>query len=168
MPQILIADKTTLDSVNTKVGATGDAANASGSIFARLAEILTNRLTAARAAFLDVAISSRAPASTALSTATWTAARASYLDQIPTINTKAGIKSLQRGLAAVSGSSSIDITIATVDTTKTVVSLLSSGNVGTGYIFSLQLLNATTLRIVISPSSFSAGNLSWQVIEYNG
>ncbi|HBV95628.1 MAG: hypothetical protein JL50_10065 [Peptococcaceae bacterium BICA1-7] len=82
MPQLPIADKTTLDLVNTKVGATGDAANALGSIFARLAEILTNRLTAARAAFLDVAVSSRAPASTALSTATWTAARATNLDKL--------------------------------------------------------------------------------------
>lgn len=87
MPDIGIADKTTLDAVNTKMGATGDAANASGSIFARLAEMLTNRLTAARAAFLDAAISSRAPSSTALSTATWTAARAANLDNIEIVHT---------------------------------------------------------------------------------
>jgi hypothetical protein len=80
--KLFVADKPTLDSVNAKVGATGDAANASGSIFARLAELLTNRLTAARAAFLDAAISSRAPSGTALSTATWTAARAGYLDEL--------------------------------------------------------------------------------------
>jgi hypothetical protein len=86
MPSIGIADKTTLDSVNTKVGATGDAANASGSIFARLAEMLTNRLTAARAAFLDVAISSRAAAATALSNAQWTNTRAGYLDDIPKVS----------------------------------------------------------------------------------
>ncbi len=35
------------------LGTTGDAANASGSIFARLAELLINRLTLARAAYLD-------------------------------------------------------------------------------------------------------------------
>jgi hypothetical protein len=85
MPEIQIADKPTLDSVNTKVGATGDAANAAGSIFARLAEMLTNRLTAARAAFLDAAISTRAAAATALSTAQWTNTRAGYLDQIPNL-----------------------------------------------------------------------------------
>lgn len=42
---------------------------------------LLDRLTAARAAYLDAAISSRAPSSTALSTATWTGTKAGYLDQ---------------------------------------------------------------------------------------
>lgn len=43
--------------------------------------LLTN-YTAVRAAYLDVAISSRAPASTALSTTVWTAARAAALDAL--------------------------------------------------------------------------------------
>lgn len=44
--------------------------------------VLLTRLTAARAAFLDAAISSRAAASTALSTATWTSGRATNLDNL--------------------------------------------------------------------------------------
>jgi len=61
------------------VGNLNDAANASGSVLARLAELLTNRLTAARAGYLDrldAAISSRA------SGADYTAARAAKLDYL--------------------------------------------------------------------------------------
>ncbi len=42
-----------VDTLETNLGTTGDAANAAGTVLARLAELLTNRLTAARAAKLD-------------------------------------------------------------------------------------------------------------------
>lgn len=48
------------DTLEANLGTTADAANAAGTVLARLAELLTNRLTAGRAAFLDAAISSRA------------------------------------------------------------------------------------------------------------
>lgn len=95
-----------VDALESNLGTTGDVANASGTVLARLAELLTNRLTAARAGYLDAAISSRAaaadytaaraarldyindyisnraPASTALSTADYTVARAAKLDNL--------------------------------------------------------------------------------------
>lgn len=51
-----------VDTLESNLGTTGDAANASGTVLARLAELLTNRLTAARAGYLDATISSRAAA----------------------------------------------------------------------------------------------------------
>ncbi len=47
----LIADY--VDTLESNLGTTGDAANAAGTVLARLAELLTNRLTAARAGYLD-------------------------------------------------------------------------------------------------------------------
>lgn len=47
-----------VDTLESNLGTTGDAADAAGSVNAKLAELLTNRLTAARAAYLDAAISS--------------------------------------------------------------------------------------------------------------
>lgn len=44
---------------------------------------LLNRWTQAKADFIDAAVSSRAPSSTALSSQIWTTLRAAYLDQIP-------------------------------------------------------------------------------------
>lgn len=70
MPALPIADKSTLDAVLAYV------------------DELEARLTAARAGKLDnldALISSRAPASTALTNAIWTAARAGKLDLIDTI-----------------------------------------------------------------------------------
>lgn len=66
------------------LGTLNDSASANGTTFARLTELL-GRITTARSAKidnLDASISSRAPASTALSTATWTAARAALLDRL--------------------------------------------------------------------------------------
>lgn len=42
-----------VDALESNLGTTGDAANANGTVLARLAELLNNRLTAARAAKLD-------------------------------------------------------------------------------------------------------------------
>lgn len=87
MPNLSIADKATLDAINTKAGTNTDGAGTT-TIFARLKQIydyLTGNLSSTRAAKidnLDVTISSRAPASTALSTATWTATRAAKLDSL--------------------------------------------------------------------------------------
>lgn len=86
-----------VDTLESNLGTTADAANASGTVLARLAELLTNRLTAARAGYLDrldTTISSRAAA------ADYTAARAAKLDGItpwqskqPRFNLGVGTKS---------------------------------------------------------------------------
>lgn len=90
MAKEYLADKPTLDEVNSKVGTTGDAASGT-SLFAKVNNLLNTLAnhaaawTSARAAKmdnLDAAISSRAPASTALSTAQWTNTRAGYLDKL--------------------------------------------------------------------------------------
>lgn len=69
---------------------------------------LLERITATRAGYLDAAISSRAAAATALSTATWTNARAAKLDQIgaiiPTTNGLKGRPVSNSGLLASVGS----------------------------------------------------------------
>ena len=55
-------------------------------------QTLLDRLTAVRAAFLDAAISTRAAASTALTNATWTDARAAKLDNLDAAVSSAGSK----------------------------------------------------------------------------
>lgn len=87
---------------------------------------LIDRLTSTRAANLDnldAAISTRAAASTALSTATWTATKAGYLDMA--ISGVARIKSIQQvnssaSTGVSSGTWSGSITVTTVDVTKTI------------------------------------------------
>ncbi len=88
--KLFVADKQTLDTVNTKVGENTNAAGTT-TLFARLKQIydyLTGNLSSTRVAKidnLDATISSRAAASTALSSATWTSARAANLDKIQAI-----------------------------------------------------------------------------------
>jgi hypothetical protein len=68
-----------VNALQSNIGTTSDAANASGSVLARLAELLVNRLTSARAGNLDrldATISSRA------SGTDYTAARAAKLDNL--------------------------------------------------------------------------------------
>lgn len=60
-----------VDTLETVVGTTGDAANASGTVLARLAELLTNRLTAARATKMDnISATTVVRGSTSLDTST--------------------------------------------------------------------------------------------------
>ena len=157
MAKKYLADKPTLDEVNSKVGTTGDAASGT-SLFAKVNNLLNTLAnhaaawTSARAAKmdnLDAAISSRAPASTALSTAQWTNTRAGYLDNI---NTKANnldsrltaaragyldklnsgvavssltgkiVKSIQRGTVIIGiGKTEATATISYVDVNKAIV-----------------------------------------------
>lgn len=150
MSREYLADKQTLDTVNEKMGDAGGS-----SIFAKLNSIIGTIAdhiaiwTAAKAENLDTTVSSRAPASTALSTAQWTSTRAGYLDNINTkannldsrlTATRAGyldklnsgvtvnslsdkiIKSVQRGTIAISeGKKEATITISSVDINKAIV-----------------------------------------------
>lgn len=150
MSREYLADKQTLDTVNEKMGDAGGS-----SIFAKLNSIIGTIAdhiaiwTAAKAENLDTTVSSRAPASTALSTAQWTSTRAGYLDNINTkannldsrlTATRAGyldklnsgvtvnslsdkiIKSVQRGTIAISeGKKEATITISSVNINKAIV-----------------------------------------------
>lgn len=135
---------------------------------------LIDRLTATRASNLDnidAAVTTRAPASTALSTSTWTGTRAGYLDTIPTLPT--GVcKNVQTGYASSSASGGsgedsgyLDITITSVATTKTFV-LLHTTLVSQNYRYSGRLTSSTNLRISTSGGSGSTVAVRWYVIEF--
>jgi len=81
------------ENIDGKIGEITDAAASSGSIFSLLKYIVarfTGFWTDARAGNLDAAISTRAPASTALDTAQWTNARAAMIDNIGAVNATGG------------------------------------------------------------------------------
>lgn len=97
--------------------------------------------TTARAAKLDnldAAISTRAPASTALSTATWTATRAGKIDNLDVAvssRLSSAIKSVQyvtlSSIAYSSGNISGTKTISSVNTSKTILIPMLRGNTDT-------------------------------------
>jgi hypothetical protein len=118
---------------------------------------------------LDVAVSSRAPANTALSTAQWTNARAALLDTLNVSGTGVKINvSVQRGTYQASGVYEWNnITISPVVLTRTTVNLLVSENVYS--IARIRLLNSTTLQISGGPAGpADTGNRSfpWEVISF--
>lgn len=126
---------------------------------------LLDRLTADRAGYLDrldATVSSRAPASTALSSATWTGPRAAKLDEI-------GIKSIQRGTIVVSAggtsTGSNTATISAVATGKAVPLFLGmtveSGVPDMTPIGRVELTNATTVTALLS--NLGTGTISFRV-----
>ena len=148
----------------------GDAGGSS--IFAKLNNIIgaiadhVAIWTAAKAGNLDTTVSSRAPASTALSTAQWTNTRAGYLDKLNsgvTVGALTGkqIKSVQRGIAGPPNSGSFgatgNIAVATVDMTKSIV-LCSGGE--TAY---ARLTSATNIEYCTNSTNRS---MAWQLIEF--
>lgn len=153
-----------------------------------IADHLTTNWTAGRAAKLDLLTVAPAPASTALTNATWTDTRAGKLDSV--IQTSV-IQSIQTGRAAggVTGSTVediayINVTISSVNTAKCVVLTEGVGWNQTGYpsnspatmTCSARLTSATNLRISlqgdISAEQTARGgtlqNISgrWTVIEF--
>lgn len=174
MSREYLADKPTLDEVNEKIGDAGGS-----SIFAKLNSIISAIAdyvaiwTAAKAGNLDTTVSSRAPASTALSTAQWTNTRAGYLDKLNSgvvVSSLTGkiIKSIQKGVATTAQHSTdeLNVTITSVDVNKSVV-IVTSGQTG-GYDYyggTAYLKNSTTLTV---KNTQAYGNIQfrWQVIEF--
>ena len=178
----------------SNVGVTGDTGGtaSAGSLMAKSNAILTwftGTWTAARAAFLDVAVSSRAAASTALSNATWTNARASYLDKLNAgmLTANSAVRSVQRGnvfsgsFFSPGGGLPIQATVSinAVSPTKCFVSLYGSAYVsGTSSINNIPRLisltsNVLTIGIADANTFASAtsplpGNyaVSWEVVEF--
>lgn len=143
---------------------------------------LLDRLTATRAAlldYLDATISSRAPASTAVSNANYTAGRAALLDALGTgVPIKA--KSIQRLASSISldgAGTGIDYrykdqTVTEVDPAKTLVTVRGVGYASTasGYVaieVLARLINGTTLRVSCpDPSPLTwAGPLVYVTVE---
>jgi len=136
------------DTLETNLGTTADVANAAGTVLARLAELLTNRLTAARAGKLD------------------------NLDAL--ISSRAGAVSVQRGLTAIgTGLSFVDVTITAVNTAKSFVSfsgfrnnraqaLIGNEDFGIAY-----LTSSTTLQVSrASSSTVSTITIPWEVVQF--
>lgn len=134
---------------------------------------LLDRLTADRAGYLDrldAAVSTRAAASTALSSATWTGTRAAKLDEV-------GIKSIQRGTIVVSAgatsTASNTATISAVATGKAVALFLGmtvdSGVPDIPGIGRVELTNGTT--VTATASNLGTGTIGYRigyaVVEFN-
>jgi hypothetical protein len=92
-----------------------------------------------------------------------------------TRTTKKTIKSIQRGITTSPAATvTTDVTITSVDTTKSTVNVAFSAYGGDSAgddegIFYCTLTSATNLRIVNSGTnsqSFPASSLAWEVIEY--
>ena len=181
MSREYLADKPTLDEVNEKIG------DASGSsIFAKLNSIINAIAdhvaiwTAAKAGNLDTAVSSRAPASTALSTAQWTNTRAGYLDKLNSgvaVSSLTGkiVKSIQRGtIAMAENEQEATVTISSVDTNKTIIifggSNLTSFSGNNDYyapatLVSLKLISSTQVEVT-RRSGTGTVTVPYQVIEF--
>ena len=149
---------------------------------------------------LDVKVSTRAPASTALSTNEWSNARAEKLDNLDDLDAPisaiptTGIKSLQSGTFYAAqmnetgiekiDSVYIDVTISSVDTSKSLVfvtgsvckyfdnpstGLVTSGSKESYFVYA-KFINQTTLRLF---SSYEPGanraylTAQWKVVEFN-
>lgn len=155
MAKEYLADKPTLDEVNSKVGTTGDAASGT-SLFAKvnnLLNTLANHVaawTSARAAKmdnLDAAISSRAPASTALSTAQWTNTRAGYLDKLN--NATYGLEAIKNTIgAAAKFDNAIKVTHGTLPSSSNTF----SGS-GKGVLYVFPVASDTSAEVIIDGNS---------------
>ena len=147
-------------------------------------KILIDRITSTRASNLDNldgAVSSRAPASTALSSSVWTGTRAGYLDA--SISGRASqssvdaipaspIKSVQRGLLTVGGADAppYNVTISAVDLGKSVLTF-SYGNSSSAELRSDRLLwgrltSSTNIRFDKCRPGVSTYTIAWEVVEY--
>jgi hypothetical protein len=137
---------------------------------------LTTHLGSTRAAKidnLDATVSSRAAASTALSSATWTNTKAGYIDAAIT-GRLGSIKAIYRGTIALSGtSSSATATITAVVTEKSVIMLLGANHSGgvdrdAQVIARIELTNSTTVTAYHgSGSPGTSITVGYQVIEFN-
>lgn len=149
-----IADKDTLDSVNSKVGTAEDAASGI-SLFAKINSLLNTLAnhvaawTSTRAAKLDnldAAISSRASASTALSTAQWTNARAGYLDKLN--NATYGLEAIKNAIGNIfKFDNAIKITHAALSSSGTF-----SGS-GKGVLYVFPVASDTSAAVTIDGNS---------------
>jgi hypothetical protein len=136
---------------------------------------LIDRLTSTRATNLDnldATVSSRAAASTALSTATWTSTRAGYMDSY------LRIKSIQRGTITIEGSTTMSNTATlspSVDVSKSLimhlgVEMISDNTAGFQQMNArVALTNSTTVTAsLLNNASFDAPGavVGYQVVEF--
>lgn len=144
-------------------------------ILALLSDLL-GRITPARADKLDqldAAVSSRAPANTAVSRSVLTDVRVALLDNLANIaSPPARIKSIQRGTVTVPGGSTFaSSTLATtVDPNKSVLMPLGEASIGNNISnfnvgSRLQLVDGNTVR-AWSAGGANAIEVGYQIVEY--
>ena len=73
--------------------------------------------------------------------------------------TGSGVKTVQRGLAAVTGGTPLGVTVTAVVTAKSELRLLGQSAVAAAYI---QLTNTTTVTV----TSASTQSVSWELTEF--
>ena len=145
-------------------------------------KILMDRITSTRASNLDnlnATVSSRAPASTALSSSVWTGTKAGYLNAA--ISGRASqssvdalpqgiIKSVQRGsFNPPQASTSANVTISSVDLGKAfLVFSFRSDTTGSNleFIWTGNLTSATNINFQRYTTLTINHTIEWQVIEY--
>lgn len=179
----------TVDEINSKIGSSGDASSLA-SVFAKLNSLIATlgdhvaAWTAARAAKmdnLDAKISTRAPASTALSTAQWTNTRAGYLDKlnsgVPITSMPSVIKSVQRGIITIPANSKEASATLTQSVNLNKAVVLYGGAIGGGYIhgssgipgdWDARLVLAAANKVTVTrayASSYTA-TVPYQVLEF--
>lgn len=134
-------------------------------------DTLEGRLTANRATrldHLDAAISSRAPASTALENTTWTVGRAVKLDQLDALMSSrlGSIKAVYQGSITIPNNqttTSVSLS-ATVNLSKTLLFPLGSAGSGdTAVRLSMNATNVTAIRSTVSGNTTTG----YQVVEFN-
>jgi len=156
-----------LDTLETRLGAT----------WAGKLDTLEARLGSVWAAKLDTAISSRAAADTAVSTANYTSGRATKVDFLDALisSRMASIKSIRRGTITInSGNSSGTATLSpAVDLAKTLLIPLGSATPGSATIyltedsaFRVELTNTTTVTATRGGTTNSM-YVGYQIIEFN-
>lgn len=151
-------------------------------------KVLVDRLTSTRAANLDnlnATVSSRAPASTALSNAVWSDARAAKLDSI--LLSGGSIKAIYRGYVNDSAATATVTIGGTVNTTKCIILIdgtqgtigfsaafggYTIGSVRTPYVTALTTTTFSVAGRAItyrdgSSQSTAYADFGWQVIEFN-
>jgi len=125
--------------------------------------------TDAKAGYLDVAASTRAPSSTALTNVTWTDAKAGYLDAAIT-SRMAAIRGIQRGTITIASSQTTGTaTITSVDPAKTELRWLGASSAISGeaaYRNRITLTNATTITATRATSTSDSVVISWELTEY--
>jgi hypothetical protein len=126
--------------------------------------------TDAKAGYLDVAASTRAPSSTALTNATWTDAKAGYLDAAIS-SRMAGIKGIQRGTVTIASNQTTGTaTITSVDPAKTELRTLGASSVVAGESGArsrIALTNATTITATRASANTDTVTVGWELTEYN-
>jgi hypothetical protein len=172
MPEIGIADKETLDKIDTNVGAKTDAASSTGSLHAKVRDA-KNAINAGNSTVNTINTNVGAKADAASATGSLHAKVKDVKSAVSTIagkniiNHGSAIKSIQRGTIQLSTSeTSKTATISSVSTSKTMLNFLGASTSSSYHTFRLQLTSSTQITVNRAESEGRSATVSYEVIEY--